>query len=347
MPFTDQLGTSNPVDSVVLGQGLSLRTSFLPGDVLEYSGAHYTQVGHWTGDGYFLGYIDLHGYTVGVDLVEVFAMTQHRRSVYICATDQGALPWTFKIQEYGSDGNWVRDVVDFIDASDPAQNPLGVSQNELTVESFWLDSVGNIYGTTFAYQAAYVYKWDRDGVFLEVLDTTATTGAGGVLFVNPLDDGELFLQTDAGGTAPIHLIDAETGTITSTVSAPDTGSGGRTDVADSGRFFNAVSAAPPYIRKYEAGFGSFTDLSYSLPTGVTSALHVRVGSDEDMVWISGRDSAAFNNWYLWKHRLSTDTVLVDPIPISFGADAGLVIFEHLVYRLVPNRERVWIAHIGW
>lgn len=312
----------------------------LPGHVLEYADSHYTQIGHWDQDGNFLEYIDVHGYTVGVDFLNVYAMTQYRASVYIAAQNYGPVVPTFVIQEYDSNASWVRDVVTGIDGTDPLQNPGGYSQFDLIVNSLWLDSVGNIYGAIPS-STVYIWVWDNAGNFIRTIDLGShgfPSVPGGAIFVDPLDNTQLIYELSNDN---IYVYDIDTNTFT-TIS-PGVSVSQRSDLANSGKFYRRIP--PSTVRVYEPGFATSTDYTFSLPASVTVFLVARTGNEDGTVWVTGRNSDPFPSFFMWKLRLSDGAVLVAPITISSGATAGLAIWEHVVYR-TPRRRIAQATLIG-
>lgn len=347
MSFTDQLGTDNPVDSVVLGQGVFHGPGFDPGDIFVSKQNDAGVFHQYASDGSFVRDITLQLIDGFDPYVRTFA--QYRNFLYVTA-DNGGDP--LAIQEYNASGAYVRTPVEKVDETDPAQNPDSLTEGDLFFLRFDVDSQGRFLA---AGSEGYprVWMWTNAGSFVKTFlpDTTSNTPGNAqdpvhtvnACSVSTLTDDEMVLVNNSNSIAgDIFRYNPTTETDLSGFAVPDGGNFLTSRYTKDGRFLKPIgSGGSTAIRIYAAGWGSSSDLPITLPVGFNQLDLVAPTSDNDIVWLFVRASATANT-SMYRLRLSTNTALDSPIAITSGTGWGIE--DALVWQPVSSRRNTSFVH---
>lgn len=310
---------------------------FSLGDIFISTLDHDGIFEHWSATGSFIGNITTQTVNGFTGTVSCFA--QHLDKLYVMVGHSLGV----HIQEYDNNGTYIRTVVTGPDASDPAQNPHGVSQANLWMNVFDLDLQGNFYGGGQT-SSQTVWKFDHNGNFIRTFYPVNLTPTQNSIFISPIDTCEIIIVNNVG-TPRITRYDACADVIIDTLIPPLGGGGFPSDISCSGKLYKSIGSpsagTPTGIRVYDPGFSGFTDIDVTKPTGFITCDTVRVTDDDEIVWLWTRTSTGSTlNYNMYQLRTSDNTILQGPISI------GQLVGAHVWRTSCPGEEIVLPTYQG-
>ena len=292
---------------------------------------------------------------------------QFQNSTYLILSNGNASPVTQSIMEFDQNLAYVRTVFSGIDWTDPAQNPIGYDEFQVEAYFIALDADGNIYLDLGSAITEHIWKYDNDGVFIELFDV----GIHGVsnhtkMGIKPDVACEFVTMWQNAGAAIVRwdtCLNASIGTVAGPGGTSPRGQF-NASCLDTRLYVGDGSSPAPYpLSVYDTDYNVLTTYaSLSLPSGSDVFLMLLPVTGDTTMWVLARSTATApatqpNTYYLQQITLADNTLVGSPVVLRYLIDNTLgdamiwhtapIGCEGGVYPAEPTTEfRAWGHVIG-